>query len=109
MKKYLFICGKNQLRSPTAENIFSNIEGLQVSSAGLNDDAEYKVSVEDLDWADIIFVMEKVQKKKLVKQFNKFLKGKKIAVLDIPDNYGYMDENLIALLKDKMKKWIDLI
>ena len=109
MKKYLFICGKNQLRSPTAENIFSNIEGLEVRSAGINEDAEYKVTIEDMDWADIIFVMEKKQKEKLVKKFNRFLKGKKVAVLDIPDEYGYMDEKLITLLKDKMKKWIDLI
>lgn len=109
MKNYLFLCGKNQLRSPTAENIFSNIDGLEVRSAGINEDAEYKVTIEDMDWADIIFVMEKKQKVKLVKKFNKFLKGKKVAVLDIPDEYGYMDENLIALLKDKMKKWIDLI
>lgn len=102
MKKLLFICSRNKLRSPTAEAIFCDYEGLEVESAGLNHDAEVTVSVEQLEWADIIFVMEKVHRSKLAKKFKPFLKGKRVICLDIPDEYDYMDINLIHLLKNKV-------
>ncbi|WP_229814764.1 arsenate reductase/protein-tyrosine-phosphatase family protein [Shewanella hanedai] len=35
MKKVLFLCSKNRLRSPTAEAIFSHVEGWEVYSAGI--------------------------------------------------------------------------
>ena len=34
MKKLLFICSQNRLRSPTAEAVFCKYEGLEVDSAG---------------------------------------------------------------------------
>lgn len=37
---YLFICSKNQWRSPTAEALFANIVGVEAISAGTNHDAE---------------------------------------------------------------------
>ncbi len=36
MEKLLFICSQNRLRSPTAEAVFSESEGLEVESAGIN-------------------------------------------------------------------------
>lgn len=102
MKKLLFICSQNKLRSPTAEAIFSEYEGLEVESAGLNHDAEVVVSSEMIESADIIFVMEKTHKNKLSKKFKPFLKGKRVICLDIPDEYDYMDANLIILLKNKV-------
>jgi predicted protein tyrosine phosphatase len=59
MKKLLFLCSQNRLRSPTAEAVFSEYEGLEVESAGLDRNAELTVSTEMIEWADIIFVMEK--------------------------------------------------
>ena len=102
MKKLLFICSQNKLRSPTAETIFSEYEGLEVESAGLNHDAEVTVSIEMIESADIIFVMEKVHKKKLSKNFQKFLKSKRVICLDIPDEYDYMDVDLINILNQKV-------
>jgi predicted protein tyrosine phosphatase len=96
------ICSQNKLRSPTAEAVFSEYEGLEVESAGLNHDAEVPLSVEMLQEADIIFVMEKVHKSKLSKKFKPYLKGQKIICLDIPDNYDYMDADLIKILKNKV-------
>ena len=55
--KLLFLCSQNKLRSPTAEAIFSEYEGLEVESAGLNKGAENLLSAEMIEWADIIFVM----------------------------------------------------
>ncbi|MBD2412446.1 phosphotyrosine protein phosphatase [Nostoc calcicola FACHB-389] len=102
MKKLLFLCSQNRLRSPTAEAVFSEYEGFETDSAGLDRYAEVPVSIEALVWADIIFVMEKSHKTKLSKNFQPFLKDKKIICLDIPDEYEYMEPALIELLKQKV-------
>lgn len=107
MKKLLFICSKNKLRSPTAENIFSTCESLEVRSAGLEHDADIKVSTEDIEWADIIFLMENCHRDKINKKFGKYLKGARLIVLGIPDNYKYMEESLVEILKKKVSSYVD--
>ncbi|GAB1542558.1 hypothetical protein NUACC21_52320 [Scytonema sp. NUACC21] len=57
MKKLLFICSRNRLRSPTAEAVFCEYEGLEVESAGLDSEAEIPLCSESIQWADIIFVL----------------------------------------------------
>jgi predicted protein tyrosine phosphatase len=83
MKKLLFICSQNRLRSPTAEAIFCEYEGLEVASAGIDRTAEMPLSSEDLEWADLIFVMEKSHQRKLNQKFPPWLKGKRIVCLNI--------------------------
>ncbi|WP_392531080.1 low molecular weight protein tyrosine phosphatase family protein [Nostoc sp. C117] len=102
MKKLLFICSQNKLLSPTAEAVFSEYEGFETDSAGLDRYAQLPVSTEALAWADIIFVMEKSHKAKLSKNFQPFLKDKRIICLNIPDEYEYMEPALIELLKQKV-------
>jgi len=104
MRRVLFICSRNRLRSPTAEQIFSTWEGIEVASAGLEADAENVLSPELLDWAELIFVMEKAHRNKLGKKFRRYLNGKRIVCLDIPDNYDFMDPELVALLTAKVPK-----
>jgi predicted protein tyrosine phosphatase len=98
----LFVCGKNLLRSPTAEAIFCEYEGLEVDSAGVDRDAETPVGIEAIQWADIIFVMEKTHLRKLRTKFQPELHNKRIVCLDIPDNYEYMQPELVALLTKKV-------
>jgi predicted protein tyrosine phosphatase len=100
--KLLFICSRNRWRSPTAETVFSEYEGLEVDSAGLDRDAEVLLSSEAIEWADVIFVMEKIHRQKLNKNFQPWLKNKRVICLDIPDRYEYMDSTLIELLKKKV-------
>jgi predicted protein tyrosine phosphatase len=102
MKKLLFLCSQNQLRSPTAEAIFSEYKGLEVDSAGLDKDAQIYVYQEQIEWADIIFVMEKTHKNKLQNKFRSYLTNKRVICLDIPDEYEYMDSDLIQILKNKV-------
>jgi predicted protein tyrosine phosphatase len=102
MKRYLFVCSQNKLRSPTAEQVFSVREDIEVSSAGTNHDAENPLDAEQIEWADVIVVMEKHHRNKLQKRFYSTLKSKRIVVLDIPDEYEFMDDRLIKLLKAKM-------
>ncbi|MFK7776982.1 MAG: hypothetical protein QM501_02510 [Gimesia sp.] len=106
MKKVLFLCSKNKLRSPTAEAIFSDVEGWEVYSAGISNDAEVKVSAEDIVWADYIFVMEKTHKKKLSNKFGWAIRKQRVISLDIPDDYEYMDEKLIEILQLKVPRFV---
>jgi predicted protein tyrosine phosphatase len=52
MKKVLFLCSQNRLRSPTAEQVFASHKGIEVASAGLNNDAENPTTPELIAWAD---------------------------------------------------------
>jgi len=101
-KRILFVCGRNRLRSPTAEHVFSSYPGIEVASAGITPDVEEPVSLELIEWADLIFVMEKRHREKLSQRFRGSLKNKKVVILDIPDEYAYMDPELIRLLRRKV-------
>lgn len=106
MKHLLFICSQNKLRSPTAETIFADHPGVDVDSAGLNNDAVVPLSSEQIEWADVIIVMEKEHRTRLNRKFKKELGGKRISVLNIPDNYDYMDQELIKLLKQRCQPYL---
>jgi predicted protein tyrosine phosphatase len=99
MKRALFICSQNRLRSPTAEQVFAAWPNVETDSAGLAPDATVGLSSEQIAWADIIFVMEKAHRNKLSKRFREHLKGKRIVCLAIPDDYELMDPDLIRLLE----------
>src|SRR6478736_235432 len=101
MKHVLFICSQNKLRSPTAEAVFAGMPGVDVDSAGLNHDAIVPLAPEQVEWADLIFVMEKAHREKLNRKFKRHLNRQRVIVLDIPDNYACMDPALVALLKAK--------
>ncbi len=47
----------------------------------------------------MIFVMEKKHKQRLLEKFPDNLFNKRVHVLDIPDEYGYMDEELIEHIR----------
>lgn len=98
----LFVCGMNQWRSPTAEQIFAEHPGMTCASAGLSHDAEIPLSAELLEWAQLIFVMEKEHKARLSARFKAHLGGKRVVCLGIPDKYLFMDPALIKLLCSKV-------
>ena len=104
--RLLFLCSKNKLRSPTAESVFVDYPNIEVDSAGLSKDADIRLSDEQLHWADLIFVMEKIHRTKLNQRYCHALRGKKVIVLNIPDNYEFMDEELITLLKQKCSPYL---
>lgn len=106
MKRALFICSQNRLRSPTAEQVFSRWPGVETDSAGLGGDASVPLSPEQIDWATVIFVMEKAHLARLRQRFRAHLNGKQVVCLDIPDNYAYMQPELVALLEAKVGKFM---
>lgn len=97
----LFICSQNRLRSPTAEQVFAQWRDVETDSAGLNNDAETVLSPEQLEWASIVFVMEKAHRAKLQRRFRSNLGVKRIVCLDIPDDYAFMQPELVRLLEVK--------
>ena len=104
MKRILFVCSQNKLRSPTAEQVFGVWEGLEVSSAGLNHDAVEPLTGEMVEDADVIFVMEKAHRNRLTSRFKRHLKSARVVCLDIPDDYDFMDPKLIRLLEARVPR-----
>ncbi|MBY4724413.1 MULTISPECIES: low molecular weight protein tyrosine phosphatase family protein [Burkholderia] len=96
-----FVCSRNRLRSPTAEAVFAARPGVETGSAGLAPDADTRVSAEQLDWADVVFVMEHAHKARLAAQFGAHLRHKKIVCLDLPDRSAGMQPERVTLLERK--------
>lgn len=99
MTNALFICSRNRLRSPTAEAVFASWPGVETDSAGLAPDAEIVLSAEQIEWADVIFVMERRHRARLSRRFARYLKGKRVICLDIPDEYEFMAPELVMRLE----------
>lgn len=97
----LFICSRNQWRSPTAERIFRTVPGISVRSAGTSRSSRRRISVIDIRWADLILVMEEKHKSRIRAEFRDEVRHKSMLVLDIPDDYQFMDPELIAVLQAK--------
>jgi len=107
--KLLFICSRNKWRSLTAEKIFHEVSGHKVRSAGTENNARIKVNSGHIGWADLIFVMEKKHLRRLREKFGPMLKeDKKVICLDIPDEFTYMDEELIDILRTRVSEYIEL-
>jgi len=104
--RILFVCSENRLRSPTAAEVFGKHDNVETISAGTNSDAETPVSGDLIEWADAILVMEKSHKDKLSKRFRGLLKNKKLAVLDVPDNYDFMQPELVRIFENRVPRYV---
>jgi predicted protein tyrosine phosphatase len=82
--------------------VFSRHPGLEVASAGLAPDADTPMTAELAQWAQIIFVMEKSHRARLTRRFGAHLRHARVVCLDIPDDYGFMDEALVRLLEARV-------
>ncbi|MFZ6718671.1 low molecular weight protein tyrosine phosphatase family protein [Undibacterium sp. Ji49W] len=104
----LFVCSRNQWRSPTAEQVWRRHPMVQARSGGTSPNARHRVSMSDIQWADVIFVMEEKHKSRLLAEHRQVLNGKVIHVLDIPDEYKYMDPELVTQLQDAVADILEL-
>lgn len=108
MTNILFICSRNQWRSPTAETVWRKQPVLCVRSAGTSPRARRTVSASDIQWADVVFVMEHKHKSRLMADFARLLSHKPLHVLDIPDEYHYMDAELVQILEESVAAYLGL-
>lgn len=98
--KVLFVCSRNQWRSPTGEAVFRKTAGVATRSAGISRNARRKLSLADIRWADLIFVMEEKHATRIRAEFRQEVGHKALHVLDIPDDYRFMDQELIELFHE---------
>ena len=102
----LFVCGKNKWRSPTAERIYKHDQRIDVRSAGMSEKSRHTISRDDVLWADLILVMESEYKSRLRDMFRD-LALPLVENLDIPDEFQYMDAELVDLIERKVEAHID--
>jgi len=102
----LFVCSRNKWRSATAETIYQNHQEHNVKSAGTEPSARVKINAKHIAWANLIFVMEKKHKQRITEKFREEITGKELIVLDIPDDYQYMDEELIEEITTKVSPYL---
>jgi len=90
--RLLFICSRNQWRSPTGEAIYRREDGVEARSAGTAKAARRRVSLD--------LTMEEKHSAWLRAEFRQEMSSKKIHVLDIPDEYRFMDGDLVTLIRE---------
>ncbi|MGC4031052.1 MAG: hypothetical protein QM754_04810 [Tepidisphaeraceae bacterium] len=101
--RLLFVCGRNRLRSPTAEEVFAG-DDVETLSAGVSPDADSPLDAESIEWADFVLFMEREHQTKAARQFGGAMRGKRCVCLNIPDQYQYMQPELINLLQTRVPR-----
>lgn len=104
----LVVCGRNKKRSRTAERIFKNDDRFNVRSAGLSPKSDRKISENDLNWADLVFVMETEHRAKIWGLY-RHLELPTIEVLNIADDYEFMNDELIEMLTDGINNTLKIV
>ncbi len=105
--KLLFVCSRNQWRSPTAEQVWRKDTRVLARSAGTSSHARHTISAADVQWADVIMVMEDKHKSRIKAEFARLLDYKPIHVLDIPDEYKFMDPELVEMLEISVESLLE--
>jgi predicted protein tyrosine phosphatase len=108
IQKLLFVCSRNKRRSLTAEKLFEGLPLYQVRSAGTQPGARIVVTEGHLGWADLIFCMEKSHLNRLRRNFPEALQGKRVICLHIPDEFEFMQTELVDDLSAKLAPYVTL-
>ena len=107
--RVLFLCYQNRRRSATAERVFCKRTDLDVRSAGIGPDALVRVNALMLDWADVVFVMEERHHRDLERMFPGHAALSRTVTLDIPDQFAFLDPELVDLLKARVPRHLPKI
>lgn len=106
--KLLFVCSRNQWRSPTAEALFKDHPRYEARSAGTENGARIKLTAGHIGWADMVFCMEKKHAARVQDKFSAELGDKPLIVLRIPDDHAFMDPTLIEFLRSELSGHLEL-
>jgi len=104
--KLLFVCSRNQWRSPTAEKVYQKDPRVDVRSRGTARGAVRSLTASDLNWADLVLVMEQKHQRFIVSHFGQIVQYKPVHVLDIPDDYQFMDDELVDAIRSAVEPLI---
>jgi predicted protein tyrosine phosphatase len=102
VRKVLFVCHLNRVRSATAERLFCKRPDLDVRSAGTSVDAMVRVNARMLDWADMIFTMDEGQREALEQMFPQHPALGRLVCLQIPDEFTFLQPELVTLLEQRV-------
>ncbi len=103
------MCSRNRWRSPTAEAVANRMDGCEARSAGTEPSARVRVTEKMIGWADWIFCLEKRHVARLRERFDPAIfDGKRLVCLDIPDNYEWMDPELVAMLEAALSDALEI-
>ncbi len=108
VEKLLFVCSRNRIRSLTAEKLFDGSPLYQVRSVGTQPEARIVITEGHLGWADVIFCMEKSHVNRIRLKFPEALSGKRVVCLHLPDDYKYMDSDLLDELRARLASHVTL-
>ncbi|MEM7164438.1 MAG: phosphotyrosine protein phosphatase [Planctomycetota bacterium] len=97
--RILFVCARNKWRSPTAERIFGRDPRFQCRACGFSSKSARVLSDADVGWADAVCVMEREHARRLKQKHRDALGDTPLHVLEIADQYRFMDPGLIELLE----------
>jgi predicted protein tyrosine phosphatase len=105
--KILFVCGRNNRRGPTAERMYLHDHRLAVRAVGLHEMSKRRITAEDMAWADLVLVMERKYVVRLKDLFRKLDTLPPIEILGIPDEYIFMQRELIEALKPAVESALE--
>lgn len=103
----LFVCSRNQWRSPTAEAIYRDDPRVSARSRGTARGAKQTIRAGDLTWADLVLVMEDKHRSRLRADYPGETRFLPFEVLHIPDEYRLMDPELVELIRIATEPFID--
>lgn len=102
--KALCVCSAGLLRSPTIAKVLSAHYNYNVRACGT--DQEYAlipISTALLHWADLVVFADREHYEDVREYMNS---GKRHIILDLPDDYSYDDEQLVQLVREKLKNYL---
>jgi predicted protein tyrosine phosphatase len=108
IQKLLFVCSRNKLRSLRAEKLFEGDPLYQARSVGTQPGAWIVITAGHVGWADVIFCMEKSHLSQLRRKFPEAMESKRVITLNIPDEYEFMDPELVEELRAKLTPHLTL-
>lgn len=91
------------MRRATAHAVYIADERFEVKSAGTDKSANTPLSEDLLLWADAVVVMERHHRNFIRKQYLEIYGSKRIVWLYIPDEYDFMQPELITILKQQFE------
>ena len=103
----LFVCSRNQWRSPTAEAIYRDDSRVSVRSRGTARAAKQTIRAADLAWAGLVLVMENKHRHRLLADYPGETRFLPIEALQISDDYQFLDPQLVELVRDAAEPIID--
>ncbi len=104
----LVVCGRNKRRSRTAEHIFRNDSRFNIRSVGFSPKSDRQITEKDINWADLVFVMEREHKVRILEIY-RYLDLPQIEVLEIEDEYEFMDEELVDMLESRINDTLKIV